>query len=129
VAASYAAEKGFGRVGCYVGTTPEKAQQSLDVMFGELKKLAGQGAVEREEFDRALVGARTRLVFAGESMGARAGAMASDYYRLGRARTLDELAAEMQRITLDDVNAYVQRRALGSVTVVTLGSAPLVVPG
>jgi len=128
VAASYAAEKGFGRVGCYVGTTPEKAQQSLDVMFGELKKLAGHGAVEREEFDRALVGARTRLVFAGESMGARAGAMASDYYRLGRARTLDELAAEMLRITLDDVNAYVQRREIGSVTIVTLGSAPLVVP-
>ncbi len=128
VSASYAAEKDFGRVGCYVGTTPEKAQQSIDVMHAELCKLMGGGNVEREEFDRALVGARTRLVFAGESMAARATSLASDFYRLGRARTLDELAAEMQAITVPQVNDYLTRRGFGSTSVVTLGPSPLTMP-
>lgn len=129
VAASYSAEKTFGRLGCYVGTTPEKAQQSLDVMTEELRKVTADGEqlrpITSEEFERAKVGTRTRLVFAGESMMARASGLASDMHRLGRPRSLAEITQELERVTLDQVNEYVSRRRMGKATVVTLGPAPL----
>jgi predicted Zn-dependent peptidase len=54
--------------------------------------------------------------------------LASDYRRLGRARTLDELAARVERVTLDELNAYLARRSLGRVTIQTLGPKPLTPP-
>lgn len=130
VASSYAADKLFGRVVAYVGTTPEKAQQSLDVLMGELDRIAGPGAaVERDEFDRARTGYKSRLVASGESSAARAAALASDHHKLGRARSLDELTGDIERTTLDEVNAYVARRSMGLTTIVTLGPEALRRPG
>lgn len=128
VSASYAPDKLFGRVVAYVGTTPERAQESLDVLASELRRIHGPGAgdlVQQDEFDRAMVGARARLVFSGESTAARAAALALDHYRLGRARSLDEIAGELARVTLPGVNAYLRRRQMGAVTVVTLGPRAL----
>ncbi len=129
VASSYAADKLFGRVVAYVGTTPDKAQQSLDVLTSELARVAGSNArVEQDEFDRARVGFKARLVASGESSAARAAALASDHHKLGRARSLDQLAADVDRTTLSEVNAYVQRRSMGPTTIVTLGPTPLTAP-
>lgn len=123
VSASYAADKLFGRCVAYVGTTPERAQESLDVLCEQLDRLtaSGRDRIAQDEFDRAMVGYRTRLVFAGESTAARAAALANDQHRLGRGRSLAELRAEVERITLDQVNAYAARRTLGPATIVTLG--------
>jgi len=129
VSASYSAEKDWGRVTGYVGTTPEKAQQSLDVLLAELARIATPaGAVTLEEFARAVVGYKSRLVFSGESTAARAGALASDWHRLGRARALSDLASRVEAVTLPEVNAYLRRRAPGATTIVTLGPSPLTPP-
>jgi predicted Zn-dependent peptidase len=129
VHADYSAEKHFGRVTGYVGTTPEKAQQSLDVMLAELARVATpEGTVTPEELSRAVVGYKSRLVFSGESTAARAAALAGDFYRLGRARTLAEVAAKVDPVTLDELNAYARRRAAGPYTIVTLGPKALVPP-
>ncbi|MGD9688691.1 MAG: M16 family metallopeptidase [Phycisphaerales bacterium] len=126
VHAWYAADKLWGRVTGYVGTTPDKAQMSLDVMMAELRRMGTRaGAVTPEEFQRAVVGYKSKLVFAGESTGARAAAIASDLHRLGRPRTLSELAAAIDRVTLDELNAYFARRTMGAVTIVTLGPGAL----
>ncbi len=126
VSASYAADRDWGRVTGYVGTTPDKAQQSLDVMRDELARITTpQGAVTPEEFARAVVGYKSRLVFSGESSAARAGALASDWHRLGRTRTLEEIAAQVDRVRLEEVNAYLARRRPGTATIVTLGPAAL----
>lgn len=128
VSASYAPDKFAGRIVAYVGTTPERAQQSLDVLAAELRRIQGPAEadlVQADEFDRAMVGARTRLVFSGESTGSRAAALALDHYRLGRARSLAEIADELARIRLADVHAYLRRRTIGAVTVVTLGPRAL----
>lgn len=123
VSASYAADKLFGRCVAYVGTTPERAQESLDVLVSELNRLtaAGGDKVVQDEFDRAMVGYRTRLVFSGESTAARAATLANDQHRIGRGRSLAELRAEVERVTLADLNAYAARRTLGPCTIVTLG--------
>jgi predicted Zn-dependent peptidase len=128
----YGTDRLFGRVTGYVGTTPDKAQQSLDVMLQQLRALAGGDGyrvepVRADELARAQIGYKSRLVASGESTASRAGALASDWHRLRRARSLGELAAELEGVTLDQVNDYVARRRLGPVTVVTLGPRALTV--
>ncbi len=129
VSASYRGDRDFGSGLAYVGTTPERAQQSLEVLLAELERInTPGGAITSDEFERAIVGMKSRLVFSGESTSARSAALASDQHRLGRARTLDELAQQVDRITLDQVNAYLRRRSLGALTIQTLGPTPLKPP-
>lgn len=129
VNAGFASDRDFGTFSAYVGTTPERAQESLDALSGELSRiLSPEGRVTADEFERALTGAKSRLIFAGESTGARAGALAADMHRLGRPRGLEELRQQLDAITLDAVNAYLARRRLGSLTIQTLGPSPLVPP-
>lgn len=126
VSASYSPDKHDGRVVAYVGTTPERAQDSLDVLWAELQRLnTSQGAVTREEFQRSVVRMKSRLVFSGESTSARAASLAADQHRLGRPRSLGELASMIDALTLDRVNGYLARRGMGRVTIQTLGPAPL----
>ncbi|MBC7835587.1 MAG: insulinase family protein [Phycisphaerales bacterium] len=129
VSSSYTTDRTFGRTLAYVGTTPERAQQSLDVLHAELKRVSTPvGSITPEEYKRSITGIQSSLVFAGESTSARAAALATDQHRVGRPRSLDELRAGYERLTLDQVNAYLARRTLGETTVVTLGPAALVPP-
>lgn len=129
VSASYATDRDYGRVVGYVGTTPERAQESLAVLLQELHRInTPTGAITREEFDRAMIGIRANLIFSGESTGARASALASDQYRLGRARSLDEMVRAFEAISLDQVNRYLASRTLGETTIVTLGPTGLTRP-
>jgi predicted Zn-dependent peptidase len=129
VSAGYSSGKEFGTVVGYVGTTPERAQTSLDVLVAEMERInRPEGKIEPSEFDRAIIGMKSRLVFSGESTGARASALVHDYYRLGRARGLDEMAAEVDAVTLEKVNRYLAGRRTGTLTVQTLGPAELTPP-
>jgi predicted Zn-dependent peptidase len=130
VSAGYSGGKHFGAVEAYVGTTPERAQQSLDVLMAELARInTAAGRVDESELARALIGMKSRLVFSGESTAARAGSLAADWHRLGRARSLDEMAAQVDGVTLERVNGYLAGRKSGRVTVQTLGPAALAMPG
>lgn len=129
VHAGYATDRLFGRCMAYVGTTPERAQESLDVLVSELRRINGSaakgGGIDASELERAKIGLKSSLIFSGESTGARAAALASDMHRLGRPRSLDEMNAAIERVTLDDVNAYLARRQITGLTVVTLGPKAL----
>ena len=98
VNAGYSGGKLLGAVEAYVGTAPDRAQQSLDVLVAELERInAAAGKITQNEFDRAIVGMKSRLVFSGESTAGRAAALAADMHRLGRHRSLDEIAARSMR--------------------------------
>jgi predicted Zn-dependent peptidase len=126
VSAGYSGGKLFGALEAYVGTTPERAQESLDVLAAELARINTQeGLVTQAELDRAILGMKSRLVFSGESTAARAGALAADMHRLGRPRTLDEIAGELDRVTLTRLNDYLAGRRPGTMTIQTLGPAAL----
>lgn len=126
VSAGYRGDRDYGTRTAYVGTTPERAQESLDVLWEQLNLITTPaGRVTPEEFDRARVGMKSSLVFSGESSGARAGALTSDMRRLGRARSLTEMAAAIDTVTLDQLNAYLARREMGKATIVTLGPKEL----
>lgn len=121
VNASYAAGKETGAVTAYVGTTPERAQESLDVLCAEMDRINGNAPITPEEFRRAVTGMKSRIVFSGESTGARASSLAADIHNLGRARSLAEITEQVDAVTLDQLNAYAARRTLGSMTIQTLG--------
>lgn len=126
VYASYAGMRDRGAVLGYAGTTTPRAQETLDVFVGELRRLS-QG-VEASELQRAMVGMKARLIMQGESTGARAGAIAADLYVHGRPRTLDELADRVDSVTLEAVNRFVAERLVKDITAVTIGPERLNFP-
>ena len=123
VGASYAGQRDRGAVFCYAGTTAPRAQETLDVVSHELQRLSE--GVEPGEFDRAIVGMKSRLVMQGESTAARARAIAQDQVTLGHPRSLDERRGEVDAITLETLNAYVRDNPPGRMTIVTLGPTAL----
>ena len=123
VVARYAGQRNWGTVTGYAGTTPERAQETLDVFTGELRRLSE--GVDESEFERAIVGMKSRLVMQGESSGARAAAIASDVAILDQPRSLDELTQRVDSVTLDALNHYVKANPPGDITLVTLGPEAL----
>jgi predicted Zn-dependent peptidase len=123
VGASYRPNRDRGMVSMYAGTTPERAQETLDVSLGEIRRLR-EGA-SQDEFERAANGLKSHLVMSGESTNARAAALATDQFRLGRPRSLDEVAEAIDRVTLDDLNAYLAGRVIDEFTVCSIGPGPL----
>jgi predicted Zn-dependent peptidase len=112
VGASYSSGRDRGALTVYAGSTPERAQETVDCI---LKEVAGfERGVTVEEFQRATVGQKSGLIMSGESTSARATTIAADWYRIGRPRSLDELAAEVDAVTLDSLNAAIARRMGGA---------------
>ncbi len=129
VSAGYRGDERFGALSAYVGTTPERAQESLDVLTAELRRIrTAAGTVSADEFDRAQTGMRANIVFHGESTAARAGALVADYQKLGRARTLGEMTAAIDAVTLESLNEYLASTPLGGATLQTLGPKELTPP-
>jgi predicted Zn-dependent peptidase len=126
VGASYRAGRDHGYVVLYAGTTPQRAQQTLEVSLEQIARLAD--GIEPDELERATIGLKSHLVMQGESTSARAAAIASDWFRLGRTRTLDEVIAEIDAITLDRLQEYVRQRHPGPYTVASIGPLPLEMP-
>jgi len=123
VHASYGSLREEGAVFAYAGTTAERAPQTLEVLTGELQRLSE--GVETDEFDRAIVGLKTRVVMQGESTSARAGALAYDQFMLGRPRSLDEIADEVDRVDLDRLNRFVADHRPPQFTTLNIGPEPL----
>ena len=123
VGASYRAGRDNGIVTLYAGTTPERAQETLDVCCEQIQRM--KAGVTQAEFHRAVVGLKSHMVMQGESTLARAGALVYDQFRLGRARTLEEVAAQIDAISIEQLNEYVASREFGKFTVVSIGPAAL----
>lgn len=126
VFAAYTSLRDRGAIMAYAGTTNERAQQTLDVLTGELARLSD--GVDADEFERATVGLKSRVVMQGESSAARAAAISTDTYLLGRPRTLDELSARIDAVTLDQLNAFVAAHRPENLTTLTIGPDPLTPP-
>jgi predicted Zn-dependent peptidase len=127
VNAGYAGGRDRGMVALYAGSTPERAQETLDTMMTELGRF--EHGVDEGEFRRAVIGMKSRLVMQGESSAARAAALGSDWYRLGRCRSLGELSAEVDAVSLPRLNDWIGGTMTGcwrdAMTVCTIGKTPL----
>lgn len=123
VYASYAATRGRGYILSYAGTTSERAQETLDVLSGELRRMSE--GIDADEFRRAMTGMKSHLVMQGESTSARANAIATDQFVYGKPRTLDEITQQLDAITLERVNAFLAENPAGEMTLVTVGPQAL----
>jgi predicted Zn-dependent peptidase len=119
VGASYHGLKDAAGIACYAGTTPDKAQETLDVIMDQFNRL-GDG-ISEEEIKRAKVGLKSSLVLQSESSSNRAAGTGGDYYTLGRVRSLDEIKSKIERTTVDSVLEFLQRNQFKDFTVVTIG--------
>lgn len=112
-----------GSVLCYSGTTSERAQETLDVIIDELKKLAE--GIREDELRRLKVQIRSGMVMQQESSRSRAGSIAGDWFHLGRVRTLDEVNEKISGLTVDSINKYLHANPPQNFDIVTLGPQPL----
>ncbi len=126
VAAVPRLQRGSGLVLGYAGTQPERAQETINVLAGELRRLAE--GVTAEELQRARTGLLSAMVMQGESTGARASAMAGDIFLIGRPRTLDEIRAGVDSVTLETLNTHLAAAPEPRFTILTLGPEPVSVP-
>jgi predicted Zn-dependent peptidase len=108
---------------CYAGTSAERAQETLDVMLAELVRLAD--GVEPQELSRLKARIKSALIMQQESSSSRSGAIARDWFHLGRVRTLTEVGRLVDGLSCESINAYLAAHPPGDFTVVTLGSKPL----
>ncbi|HUT47114.1 MAG TPA: pitrilysin family protein [Sedimentisphaerales bacterium] len=119
IGARYHGLKEAAGVMCYAGTTPDKAQDTLDCVIGEFNRLI-EGVTE-DEIARAKVGLKSSLILQSESSSSRAGSIASDYYILGRVRSLDEIKDKIEATSVDSVLAFLRANPFREFTVVTIG--------
>jgi len=119
IGARYHGLKDAAGVTCYAGTTPDKAQETLDVILEQFNRL-GDG-ISAEEIARAKVGLKSSLILQSESSGSRASAIGGDYYMLGRVRSLDEIKERIEGTGVDSVLGFLRNNKFEDFTVVTIG--------
>ncbi len=91
-----------GQVGVYVGTRPEWADRAVEVVRGELGKVAREG-LTAQELDDAKGQVKGQLMLSLESSGARLHRLAGFALYDEPFLTLDELIARVEAVTLDQV--------------------------
>ncbi|QDV41886.1 Peptidase M16 inactive domain protein [Stieleria neptunia] len=112
-----------GGVFGYAGTTPARAQETLDVTLGEIRNLPSD--LEQSELDRWKVRIESGLIMEQESSASRASSLASDFYQIGRAMPTAELSEIIAALTLDDVKGYWEQHPPSDYRIVTLGPEKL----
>lgn len=125
IGARFETMRGRGTVVGYTAGRPEKAQELLDRTLHEFRRLAD--GIDEEELQRVKAGLKAALIMRQESTGARAGGNASDWYMLGRVRPLEEIHAQIDGLTPGKIMEHLRRYSPKDFTIVTLGTAPLVV--
>ena len=123
VSASANGHRGFGYTLAYASTTPERADETLEVTIGELRRMSE--GVSQDELDRARIKTLTSLIMQEESSRARAGALARDFWILGRVRPLDEITEKINDVTPASIAAFYESCPVGEPSVMTLGAQEL----
>jgi predicted Zn-dependent peptidase len=113
---------------CYAGTSTERAQQTLDVVLAEIKRLGSSG-VALDELQTMRAGLKSSLIMAQESSMSRSGSLASDWFFLGRVRPIEEIASELDALSTESVSDYAATFGNnGDPTILTLGPTALRLP-
>ena len=127
VYAGYESHRDRAAVVGYAGTSTDRAQETLDVTLDEIDRIR-DGGVELEELETMRAGLKSSLIMQQESSMSRSGSLASDWYHLGRVRSLDEISAALDDLTPEAVSAFAARQSTSEMTIVTLGPSALKLP-
>lgn len=124
VYATYEGLKDRAAVLCYAGTSTDRAQETLDVTLAEINRM-GRDGVEAEELDTMRAGLKSSLIMQQESSISRAGSLASDWFYLGKVRSIDEISSALDALTPASVGDFASKNDTAGMTVLTLGPTPL----
>lgn len=127
VYSSYESQRDRAAVLCHAGTSVDRAQETLDVTCAEIHALARHG-IAAEELEMMRAGLKSSLIMQQESSTGRSGSLASDWFYLGRVRSLDEISAALDALTPESVSSYAAGTRLDAMTILTLGPQPLKFP-
>lgn len=125
IGARYHSLKEAAGIMCYAGTTPDKGQQTYDVIIEQFRNLSN--GISIDEINTAKAGLKSALILQSESSGSRAGAIASDYYMLGRVRGLDEIKDAIDATNVDSVIDFLKNNPFGEFTAFTIGPVKLTI--
>ncbi|MFO0948453.1 MAG: pitrilysin family protein [Planctomycetota bacterium] len=123
VGASFMALKHLGRILAYASSTNERAGETLKVLIDELVRL--KEGIGVDEVRRVQAGLKSSLIMQEESTSARASVLARGWFNLGRVRSVEEVAREIDRLTPESILGFVDRYPPRDLTTVTLGPQPL----
>lgn len=112
-----------GFVVCYAGTTNDRAQETLDALMQEVRRL--EAGIEESELKCCQARAKSALIMSQESTSARAAGLARDWYYLGRTVSLAEVRTKIEALTVETVADYFRRHPAQEFTLITLGPNPL----
>jgi len=88
-------------------------------VLGEFQRLAE--GIGEEEMTRSKIGLKSSVILQSESSSSRAGTIGSDYYMLGRVRTLDEVKQKIEETSVESVLGFLRGHPFQDFTVVTIG--------
>ena len=91
-----------GTFNVFTGVDPKNATEALQVIFGELERLANDGP-EGDELVKARELSKGRLLLRLEDTRAVAGWIGAQELLLDRVRTVDDAVAEIEAVTLEDL--------------------------
>ena len=115
-----------GAVLCYSATSTDRAQETLDVAMRELSRLAE--GIEVAELSRLKARIKSGLIMQQESSSSRSVSMAIDWYHLGRIRPMEEVSTEINALTAESINRYLEANPPKGFHVASLGAQPLEIP-
>ena len=125
VSAHYASSKNRSTLRIHAGTTPQRADETVRVCLDQLKEL--RLGITRDEFDRAVLRMKSRTVMGGESTPSRASMLWIDRHATGKPKTLEDRLCEIDSVTFESVNEWLEARVFDQGTLVTLGPLQITV--
>lgn len=108
---------------CTASCRTENAQQTLDVIRNEIRRLA-EGITE-EELGAYKARYRMALVTERESCQTWASELIGDWVNFGRVRTSEEIMQAVEQLTVSGINEYVASHPAGPLLLCTVGRKPL----
>lgn len=99
---------GFEKTGLfriYVGTSAERAHESVEVVLEEIDKLEANG-ISDDELRRSKTRLKSQLIMRSESTRARMGSNLRSWWYEGKLYTLDEIRARIDAVTVETVRNF-----------------------
>jgi predicted Zn-dependent peptidase len=97
-----------GSLAVYAGCSPENTREVLDLTLAEFARIKREPVTE-EELDRARNQTKGNMVLGLESSSSRMSSLARQQMYWGKFFSLDEITAEIDRVTVDDLQQLSNR--------------------
>jgi predicted Zn-dependent peptidase len=123
VAARHVATNDYGSVLVYAGTTPERAQETLDVAMRVVENFVDD--LDELELARSKVNLKASIVIGSESSASRAATNSNDWWILGRIRPQSEIEEAIDTVSPQMLADFCETYPAKNATLLTLGSRDL----